>query len=67
MVMKMGQHKKKNKNLNIHREEVAKPEDLKKYLLQLCVCYATINKTKLKTVLRQAGDYLISMSERMYV
>lgn len=58
-------NKKKKHNRKVNREEVAKQEDLQKYLLQLCVCYATLNRMHVKEVLRQAGEYLIGLSERM--
>ena len=49
----------------VNPNDVAKEEDLHKYLLQLCVCFATINRLHVKNVLRQAGEHLISLSERM--
>lgn len=56
---------KRNRNKKVKRNEVAKLDDLYRYLLQLCVCYATLNKLHVKQVLRQAGEYLVSLSERM--
>ena len=54
-----------NNEKKFNVKDVAAEEDLNKYLLQLCVCYATINRIHLKNVLRQAGEHLISLSERM--
>lgn len=60
----MGDKKGKH-DIRINTKYVANKEDLNKYLLQLCVCYATVNRIHLKSVLRQAGEHLISLSERM--
>lgn len=62
---KQNKHSQNNNEKKFNVKDVAAEEDLNKYLLQLCVCYATINRIHLKNVLRQAGEHLIGLSERM--